>query len=160
MSKTELSVKRTAVYAVLLALCALLHLTGCASPVPESNLPEPFQPVTVYDDGVYRVVCTGLDAADNSNGSVDIILDLNVTNNSVDSIAISSVLGIRVSADGQPCELMNVPAEKTPLDGLLDAETSRQGSIMTQIPVEAKSFTVEMSVDHLNDTWIAFEISR
>ena len=146
--------------AAILATIACLCFCGCSSSGEENPAEIPFYPVMVYDDGVYAVECTDLIVTDNGDGTEEAVFSLRVTNNSTDSMALSSVLGIRVSVEGNAGVLLPVPAGKTPVDGLIDAGSSREGWIAAQMPVDANSFTVEMAVNYLDDQWISFTISR
>lgn len=145
---------------LLVGMFAGILLAGCDPAGGETPEEIPFYPVVVYDDGVYAVECTGLTSEDTDSGSEIKTLILRITNNSTDCIALSSVLDISVSADGQPCQLLAVPPGKAPVDGLIDAGSSREGAVVLETPVGAKSFTVEIAVNHLEDQRISFTISR
>ncbi|MBE6759088.1 MAG: hypothetical protein E7554_03245 [Ruminococcaceae bacterium] len=137
-----------------------MFLCGCAESTGGSAAEKPFTPVVVYDDGVYAVECTDLVWEDSGDGFGKAGIMLRVTNNSTHSMALSSVLGIRVTAEGNPCQLLRISDDRTPVDGLIDVGHSREGWIIAQIPVNASSFTVEMAVDYLADDWISFTVSR
>ena len=147
-------------FAAVICMIALLTSAGCSAKEDAPPAEIPFYPVVVYDDGVYAVECTDLSVEDNGDGTEKTAFRLRVTNNSTDSMALSSVLGIRVSADGSPCALLSGGTDKVPADGLIDAGCSREGWITVQTPVGSSGFTVEMAVNFLEDQWISFSISR
>ena len=114
----------------------------------------------MYDDGVYAVECTDILSQPGSGGTENVFIRLRVTNNSTGSMALSSVLGIRVSTDGNPCPMLTCGADKVPADGLIDPGCTREGWITVQTPVGTNGFTIEMAVDYLADQWISFTVSR
>ncbi len=157
-----LSVFRSVRSAAILSAClwVTVMFSGCGDHKTEMPEETPFCPVVVYDDGVYAVMCTDMVSDDSGVGSEQVSVKLHVTNSSTNSIALSSVHGIRVTAENAPCQILSLSEDKAPVDGLIDAGCSREGWITAEMPVEAKDFTVEMAVDYLNDDWISFSISR
>jgi|GEM_PF-1685278 len=139
------------IIAMLLCLSTVLAFSGCRKE-EQPELPE--QPTIVYDDGVSRAELISLERLEDG---VHCTLTLRFTNNSLEDIALSSVLGMSVTADGQPCEL--VPAKGTPIDGLVTAGSSREGSLTFSLPEQAQSVKVAMAVDYTDDKWIEFEVN-
>lgn len=151
---------RLSIVAAVFSMFAVLMFAGCSADGEAPPAEIPFYPVVVYDDGVYAVECTDLSFEKIGDSAGKAAFRLRVTNNSTDSMALSSVLGIRVTADGNPCPLLSNDMDKSPVDGLIDAGCSREGWITVQMPVGASGFTVEMAVDYLGDQWISFSVSR
>lgn len=146
------------VCALVLLLIASCYLPGCA-PAPAEE--QPSQPVRIYDDGVYMVELMDRERVDDGQGGCMELLSLRFANNSLEDVALSSVLGMKVTADGQPCELVSVEKTETrqPLDGLVPSGDSREGCVMVKMPVESDGFTVEIAADYLDDLWISFDVS-
>lgn len=147
--------------ALAVCVCSILPFIGCAPTAQPEPIPQ--QPVTLYDDGVYRVELVGCENTDVVQESDGTLLTLCFTNNSLEDIALSSVLGMKVSTtDGQTCELVPEIKENSrqPLDGLVPSGACREGDIIVKTPAEVTGFTVDLAVDFLNDEWISFEITR
>ncbi len=141
-----------------LSLClgVALCLAGCVPDKSGEEMPVPSGPVTIYDDGVYKAERVDLIKND-QNGNV--MLCLRFTNNSTDSVALSSVLGMRVSSLETRCSIYSVPESYQPLDGLVEVGESREGWVCFAAPAEQDAFTLELAVDYLDDIWITFAVS-
>jgi len=142
-----------------ICVCGIMPFSGCTEAQQEKPTS---QRIIIYDDGVYRIELTGSESIDDGQESDCMLLTLCFANNSLEDIALSSVLGVKVStADGQPCELIPVTkgSSRQTLDSLVPSGDSREGCIMFKMPVEATCFTVDMAVDFLNDEWIRFDIT-
>jgi len=137
----------------MLVLAVTVLLCSCDS--AQSQLPEePPQPVVVYSDDVYLVEA-GVSTVTQEGDKIRVDIPLRITNNSLESLAISSVLGVR--AEG--AELAAIPEELTPIDGLIKPGMSSEGYLTLLTSGEQKILKIEMAVDFLDDQWISFEIS-
>lgn len=145
----------------LMSVCtaAFVLLCGCAGAAGEQPQTPP-EPAEVYNDGMYAVEAGVPAVTVTDDGAVRTDIPLCIRNGSAQSMAVSEVLGIRVSAGKEECELTAVPEGLEAIDGLIKAGENREGYISVLTPVEQNSFTIEMAVDYLDDRWIEFVVSR
>lgn len=142
---------------ILTTLCAAaIGFAGCVQS-EEALTEQPQEPIAVYSDGVYLVEA-GLPEIIQEGDPAVMEITLRITNGSLEDMAVSSVLGITVSADGVPCEVLTVPKKRTPIDGLIAVGECAEGRVRFAAPSDAAVFDFELAADYLDDQWIAFSV--
>ena len=155
--------------------CAVFILAaGCSSGgsgiFSAPTLPDTTSMREVYADASAVIEAGELHTAacntSGSDASQYCLLRMKMTNNGIQSIAVSSQLCIEVSCGSEPCEVIGVFDDRlpafdgvdvvVPFDGLVRPGETHEGYIAFISPADAASFDFKFALDYADNIWVEF----
>ena len=140
--------------AVMLALCGCSGSGGTSG--SDAQPGDPSAVVTVYCDDRVTVEAGDMRLVD---GQDCCLLRLKLLNTGDKSIALSSALCVRLTADGQALETVALPDGYQPVDGLVRPGGTADGYIAFASSALPEMLSAELALDFAADDWITFVYS-
>ena len=162
-------------FVLLLSLCACSSEPTLIGTTPTSNpTTEATEDVSKQEFGLGDTVelddvvvsfldittSTGSDFNKPADGKIFVLCEFEITNNSPEELAVSSMLSFEAYCDDYSCDYsvgaLMEKGEKSQLDGAVASGKKMKGVIGYEVPTDWKELEIQYTVDILSDDKIVF----